>query len=382
MVQPTDPQPERTETDQSLRAERAKTDRELSRCQQGIEHKTDAAVQQARTRADANLGAIQARASHALEEQGASPSARSDTHAAQAQERSTIAGERQTADRELETERSLRQLALASLLGSERIQTDVHLARERAFEDDALLRVLDELTRAVRFRDEFLTLASHELNTPLTPLVLGLDVLDRDAAQEVTTAFSQKVSRQVATAKKHVTRISTLVSELLDVSRMTSTSLALNLGTVDLGAIVDEVVERYRHRAQRASSALEVSAPTTEGRWDAMRLEQIVENVFENALTFGAGHPIRVALAIVGDHAVLTIQDHGIGIAPEFLPRVFGRFERGVSSRNFGGLGLGLYVCKNSVDALGGTISVQSTLGRGATFTVKLPLAGPRDQPN
>jgi signal transduction histidine kinase len=103
----------------------------------------------------------------------------------------------------------------------------------------------------------------------------------------------------------------------------------------------------------------------------------VVTNLLTNALKYGAGRPVRVGVAPAGDHARLTVRDEGIGIAPEHLRRIFGRFERAVSERHFGGLGLGLHITQQIVQALGGSVSVESVVGQGSTFEVLLPRAPP-----
>ena len=112
------------------------------------------------------------------------------------------------------------------------------------------------------------------------------------------------------------------------------------------------------------------------GRWDRLRLEQVASHLISNCLKYGAGKPVHLRVGQSGTNAELEVSDEGIGIAPEVLGRLFGKFERGVSERHYGGLGLGLYVTQQIVQALGGSISVQSVPGQGATFTVSLPLAG------
>lgn len=112
------------------------------------------------------------------------------------------------------------------------------------------------------------------------------------------------------------------------------------------------------------------------GRWDRMRLEQVVMNLLSNAMKYGEGKPIRVVVEAAGDTAVLAVSDRGIGIAAKDQERIFDRFERAVSVDHYGGLGLGLFVAKQLVEAMGGTIGVDSKEGCGATFTVRLPLSG------
>src|SRR5437764_3917417 len=160
---------------------------------------------------------------------------------------------------------------------------------------------------------------------------------------------------------------------------MAPDKLRLVMEPVDLGTAVHDVAARYRPRAEKASCILDVEAPSVTGRWDELRLEQVVTDLIENAIAFGSKKPIRIRLQATSEKARLTVRDEGIGIAPNHQSRIFERFERAVSSRSHGGFGFGLYICRTIVEALGGTIFVQSEPGRGSTFTVELPLSGPSD---
>ena len=159
---------------------------------------------------------------------------------------------------------------------------------------------------------------------------------------------------------------------------MASGKLSLVLEPVDLGTVVRDVAARYRPRAEKASCVLDVEGPSVTGRWDEVRLREVVTNLIENAITFGPGKPIRIRLQATSEKARLTVRDEGIGIAPNDQSRIFERFERAVSSRSHGGFGFGLYlyICRTIVEALDGIISVQSEPGRGSTFTVECHCQG------
>jgi signal transduction histidine kinase len=379
MVEKDKPESERNQTDTSLRAEREKTDQEFSKSETRIEKGADAVVDHARELADETLKAARAKASAKLDRGGATPEARASAKAEQVTEEATLIAERRAADVQLEKEREERRRAIARLLRLERGQTDAHLTLERARSDEGLDHILAELADAVRIREEFLSLASHQLKTPLTPLALSLQSLAREAAKQPDSSFAQNVNGYIDTATRQVRKLSELVADLLDVSGMTSSKLRLVLEPVDLGTVVRDAAARYRPRAEKASCVLDAEAPGVTGRWDKLRLEQVVTNLIENAITFGPGKPIRIRLQATSEKARLTVRDEGIGIAPSHRSRIFERFERAVSSRNHGGFGLGLYICRTIVEALDGTISVQSEPGRGSTFTVELPRSGPSD---
>ncbi|BDG07735.1 PAS domain-containing sensor histidine kinase [Anaeromyxobacter paludicola] len=225
----------------------------------------------------------------------------------------------------------------------------------------------------VRERDEFLSIASHELRTPVTALQLQLQMLQRAAARSVGT-LPALLAGKVDGLEKQCRRISVLVNELLDVSRMRLGRLELKLEEVDLAELAAETLANLREQIRSAGCTvrLDALAPAV-GTWDRLRLEQVFTNLIANAIKFGQGKPVEVRVSADRDRAHLAVIDHGIGIAPEHQSRVFDRFERAVSSVNFGGLGLGLYISREIVEAHGGQIRLESEPGEGTTFTVDLP---------
>jgi PAS domain S-box-containing protein len=242
----------------------------------------------------------------------------------------------------------------------------------------------EEIVRnAVRLRDEFLSVASHELKTPLTPLSLKLQALARAVEGQPETPFTQKVRSHVEAGRKQLNRLSVLIGDLLDVSRIGSGQLRLHWEPVDFAALIRDVAVRLEPEALRAGSPLNVEAPgSVLGHSDRLRFEQVVENLLTNAIKYGAGKPIRIFLKEEAAGVVLQVEDQGIGIAPEHQARIFERFERAVSERNYGGLGLGLYITRTIVELLGGNIRVQSQPGQGAAFTVEVPRQPPAAPPS
>jgi signal transduction histidine kinase len=236
-------------------------------------------------------------------------------------------------------------------------------------------RLYREAQDAVRLRDEFLSIASHELKTPLTPLSLKLQMLAGAARRQPESPFRQAVEDYVAVGSRQVKKLSELVNDLLDVARIAGGRLRLKLEDVEIGALVREVVTRYEPEAARAGSrlTLEVADEAVTGHWDRLRLEQVITNLVDNAIKYGAGKPIHVSLSADANRARLHVRDEGIGFPPEHLPRIFERFERAVSDRHYGGLGLGLYITRTIVESLGGRIQAESAPGLGSTFTVVLP---------
>jgi signal transduction histidine kinase len=231
-----------------------------------------------------------------------------------------------------------------------------------------LLHALDAAREAVRARDEFLTVASHELRTPLTTLELQVALLERGGKLE------QTVAARVGAISAQLERLAALVERLLDVSQMAALPTGLKEEHIDLRELVLEVFTRFGDQAREASSPLRLqSDQACLGLWDRVRLDQIVSNLVSNAIKYGAGEPIEVSLSCTADIAQVAVRDRGIGISAEDQGRIFDRFERAVSHRRYGGLGLGLWIVRRAVETMGGSISVESAPGRGSEFRVSLP---------
>lgn len=237
----------------------------------------------------------------------------------------------------------------------------------------------ETLERAVQARDDFIGVASHELNTPLTSLKLQVQGLQRLLAQRATapaTPEDIKLTRTLGRTDRQVRRLSQLVSDLLDVSRITSRQLALRTEPVDLRELVEETVERVSEEFAPVSTQLTLLRGTQlVGQWDRSRLEQAVTNLLSNAFKYGQSRPVTVRISVQGDQAMLEVEDQGLGMRPEDLPRIFERFERAISPSEVSGLGLGLFITREIARAHGGTVEVRSKPGEGSTFTLKLPLA-------
>jgi signal transduction histidine kinase len=233
-----------------------------------------------------------------------------------------------------------------------------------------------KLERAIQARDEFLSVASHELNTPLTSLKLQVQSLTRTLARGDTTALTpEKVARTAERTDRQLRRLSRLVSDLLDVSRIHANKLKLMLEPVEMRELVADVVERISSEFSRAGVRLDIApSPKVVGLWDRSRLEQVLLNLLSNALKYGAGQPVRVEVKLDGERVRLSVVDQGVGLREEDRARIFERFERAISANEASGLGLGLYIAREIVQSHGGDISVESRLGAGSTFTVTLPL--------
>lgn len=239
-----------------------------------------------------------------------------------------------------------------------------------------LKRAEETANAAISVRDQFLSIASHELKTPLTPLCLQLEIMQRMLRSGASPEqVYQKLPVFVDRLFRLTDRLTHLVDELLDVSRINNGKLLLEKEEIFLSPLVQDVCDRFGQDLSRTKSQLHLHLEQgVLGSWDKLRLEQVTTNLLTNAIKYGDGKPIDVITRTDADVAVLQIRDHGIGIAPEDQARIFQLYERAVSPSHFGGLGLGLYIVRQIVEAHGGDVSLESAPGQGSTFTVRIPL--------
>lgn len=259
-------------------------------------------------------------------------------------------------------------------LETARLHRDLKRTNRKLFEK------AEQLSEAVRVRDIFLATASHELKTPLSTLALQVEILRRGLDGN-PGELALALSNNVEAIGRQVDRLNRLVSQLLDVSLLSEGRLDLEREEVDLYAIVLEVVSRFQLEASRRSLDITVEGAPVRGLWDPSRVDQIVANLLSNAIKYSERGEVTLRVSTDGDRAVLTVRDEGVGIAPDALARIFGRFERGDGSSKADGLGLGLWIVSQIVERLDGSISVQSTPGVGTKFDVRLPI-GPVSESN
>jgi PAS domain S-box-containing protein len=255
--------------------------------------------------------------------------------------------------------------AAGGLIGFTKVTRD--LTDRRRMEEERVR--LAQAEEAMRLRDEFLSIASHELKTPLTALQLQLQgLLDRKQS------LDDKVTKKLEKAIRAGDRMGDLVESLLDVSRIASGQLSLKYESFDMVEAAHEVIERLREAAQRARCDVSLGAGApVRGRWDRLRVEQILTNLLSNAFKYASATPVVVTIRRETETAVLQVRDAGPGLPEADLLRLFRRFERG-SPPSYGGFGVGLYVARQVADAHGGTITAVNNDGPGASITVRLPL--------
>jgi signal transduction histidine kinase len=266
-------------------------------------------------------------------------------------------------------------------LGSNRRfdETDLALARDLARRAALAIenaRLYRDAREAILARDTFLSVASHELKTPLTALQLQVQSIARLLEDPQVDVPRMALVTKIATAERQLKRLHRLINDLLDVSRISSGRLELRLERVDLAAMTRAVVARLEPALSDAGCSVAIDARVSVlGRWDRLRLEQVLTNLLANAAKYGAGKPIEICVSATPTTALVSVADSGIGIACEDHRRIFRRFERAASDRHYGGLGMGLWIAHQIVEAHAGTIEVESEIGRGAKFTVALPVA-------
>jgi len=235
--------------------------------------------------------------------------------------------------------------------------------------------MFESAQEAVRVRDEFISIASHELNTPLTSMKIQTELTLRQLRKGDARLFDlAKVLAFATQMDRQANRLAKLVNNILDVSRISSGRLVLEQEETDIAALATEVVAGLKEQSLSAGSTVSIrTCARVPVVVDKYRMEQVIMNLVVNALKYGEGSPIFVEVTSDGANAVISVEDQGVGIAPENLDRIFSRFERAISARYISGLGLGLYIARQIVEAHGGSLAVESALGTGSKFVARIP---------
>ncbi len=260
------------------------------------------------------------------------------------------------------------------------VKQQVEALEQSRREQEVLLAQLQltqvELEHAVRMRDDFMSIVSHEVRTPLNGLILETQLRKMHLARDNASAFTlDKMKAMVERDERQIQSLIRLIEDMLDVSRIRTGKLSIRPSEFDLSAAVGNLLESFAAQISAAGSSVNYrSEQPVVGQWDEFRIEQVVSNLLTNALRYGAKKPIDVSVYTRSAWAVIEVSDQGIGISEENQQRIFHQFERIAGSHVVTGLGLGLYISEQIVAAHDGQISVHSALGEGATFRVCLPL--------
>lgn len=251
----------------------------------------------------------------------------------------------------------------------EELATRIALAVDKA-------RLYAEAQRALQTRDEFLSIASHELKTPLTSILLNLQgILKKISKTKGNSKELQEIKRKVEICKSQSERMSRLINDLLNVSVTSTGRFTIEREKMDLVEVVKDAIVHFKAQLKKDGTTIvfEPIEPIV-GRWDKVRIEQVVSNLISNAIKYGLKKPISIKLSKSMKEAVLAVEDQGIGIEPQHKDLIFQRFRRGNYPRDISGLGVGLYISKQIIEAHRGTLTVKSEVGKGSTFTATLPL--------
>ncbi len=233
----------------------------------------------------------------------------------------------------------------------------------------------EELSNAVNARDEFISIASHELKTPLTSLKLQSQMFSRVVRLKGVLAYDkERVDAFSEHIEKHTSRLTRLVDDMLDISRLRTGKMSIQKSMVEFTGLLEEVIERMRPHSLANISVIKPQ-DKIDILIDSLRIEQVISNLILNAIRYGNERPIEIRLEKTNNELLLHIKDEGMGISSEKISLIFDRFERAVSANEVSGLGLGLYISRQILQLHGGDIRVNSQMNKGSTFTAIIPLS-------
>jgi signal transduction histidine kinase len=256
----------------------------------------------------------------------------------------------------------------------------VYKDREKKTQEtiEKLHKEISNANQDIALRDEFLSIASHELKTPLTTVVLHLQSTLHNIRNVSLSEFSvEHLLKVLQSMQNQTNRLSKMINDLLNISLITTHKMELELDQVDLSTLVQDIVDNFKikEKYQRESSRINLNIKNgILGTWDKLRLEQALDNLISNALKYGNNNPIIVELERQNSTAVIKIIDQGIGIKPSEIEKIFSLFKRGNVEKDYKGLGIGLYIASNIIALHGGKIDLKSKPNSGSTFTIYLPI--------
>ncbi|GFM88422.1 hybrid sensor histidine kinase/response regulator [Pseudomonas cichorii] len=260
------------------------------------------------------------------------------------------------------------------------VKLQVEALEQSRQEQEVLLKRLQatqgELEHAIRMRDDFMSIVSHEVRTPLNGLILETQLRKLHLAKDNASAFTmEKLRGMVDRDERQIQSLIRLIEDMLDVSRIRTGKLSIRPSAFDLSELVSQLLENFSAQITATESTVTLFADDTViGVWDEFRIEQVVANLLTNAMRYGARKPIEVRVYCDNGEARVEVIDQGIGISGENQKRIFQQFERVTAKHAVAGLGLGLFISEQIVLAHGGRIVVESEEGKGSTFRVCLPL--------
>lgn len=238
-----------------------------------------------------------------------------------------------------------------------------------------ITRDVSELKQSIKVRDEFLSIASHELKTPLTTLKLQSQLRSRLLNKGKLDYFSEdKLVKMFHDDDTQINRLNRLVDDMLDASRMNAGNIDLHIETFDIQQVIHDVLNRLSLHLQSNQIEVNFNMQPVVGEWDRYRLEQVFTNLLTNAIKYGEKKPITIETKLTNGELELAIADQGMGIKKTDQKRIFQQFERAISSSSVSGLGLGLYIVNEIIKNHGGSISLESKINKGSKFTIKMPL--------
>lgn len=233
-----------------------------------------------------------------------------------------------------------------------------------------------QFEKEVKARDDFLSIASHELKTPLSAMLLQIQTALHNIRTVSLANFSvERLMNMLQSTEQQSKRLSKMINDLLNVSLITTGRMELEKEQVDLAKLVKDVVDRFADKAEKEGSPITLHAHTpVVGNWDKLRISQAVTNLVSNAIKYGNNKPITIEVVSHKSAARMTIVDHGIGIPTDRQEKIFERFERGVNTHDYKGLGVGLYISQQIIKTHQGKIKLKSVPKEGSTFIIELPL--------
>lgn len=265
------------------------------------------------------------------------------------------------------------------------VRRQVKALEKSRHKQDVLVQQLQlaqhELHKAVRMRDDFMSVVAHELLTPLNTLFLQTQLRKLELDRNNPDMFQKPGLAEIFDSDQHqIQSMVTLIDDMLDVSRIRHNRLTVRPRPAELSSVVKRAVAQVSSQAAAAGTVITLQADTEiAGCWDEFRIQQVIVNLLNNAIRYGQAKPVTITLSSANESACIEVRDQGTGIAAADQKRIFQQFERGQDSADASGFGLGLYISQQLVQAHGGTIELVSEAGKGAVFTVRLPLAVPAE---